>query len=82
MKRQKSGKQRSRQREWLAGRIEHYKPSTIRAEAEQDYRNYKQSGQLRQRSPEVVKKTIKAVMIIVVVALLLAISSIIIAIVG
>ncbi|MFH7316283.1 hypothetical protein ACHWP0_07810 [Weissella cibaria] len=82
MKRQKGVKKPSRQREWVKGRITHYKPSTIRAEAEQDYRNYKQSGQLRQRSPEVVKNTIKAVLIIIVVTLILAISSIIVAIVG
>ncbi|MDH5011789.1 hypothetical protein [Weissella cibaria] len=64
----------------LKRRIDHYKPSTIRAEAEQDYLNYKNHGELRQRSPDVVKKTIRAAVVVVIVTLLLAISSLVVAI--
>lgn len=64
----------------LKRRIDHYKPSTIRAEAEQDYLNYKNHGELRQRSPNVVKKTIRAAVVVVIVTLLLAISSLVVAI--
>lgn len=82
MKRVKKAEKQTPKRDWVKGRIEHYKPSTIRAEAEQDYLNYKKTGQLRQRSPEVIKKTMKAIVIAAIVTLLLAISSIIVAIVG
>jgi hypothetical protein len=59
-------------------RLAYYKPSTIRAEAEQDLQNYKQHGELRHRSQDVVQKTIRAALAIVIVALILAISSLII----
>lgn len=82
MKQQKKEKVHGAKRNWAKGRIEHYKPSTIRSEAEQDYLNYKETGRLRQRSPDVGKKTLKAVVIVAVVTLVLMISSILVEILG
>lgn len=56
-----------------ASRLHRYKPSTIRADAERDYQHYKETGEWPKKDPAVVKRTLRLLLITVVIFLVLGI---------
>jgi|GEM_PF-4408367 len=60
----------------LQQRINHYRPSTIREEAEQHYLTYKEHGYTKQKPKVLLKKTLKAVLLVIILVLMLAILTI------
>ena len=61
------------QKEHNKSRLNRYKPITIRADAQRDYEHYKATGEWSKKDPAVVKRTLRLVLITVVIFLMLAI---------
>ncbi|CAM4284856.1 hypothetical protein [Weissella hellenica] len=61
------------QKEHNKSRLNRYKPSTIRADAQRDYEHYKATSEWPKKDPAVVKRTLRLVLITVVIFLMLAI---------
>lgn len=54
-------------------RMERYKPKNIRSEAENDYQTYKETGEWPQRDPVMVSRTIRLLILVVIIFLILSI---------
>ena len=54
-------------------RLNRYKTSTIRADAQRDYEHYKATGEWPKKDPAVMKRTLRLVLITVMIFLMLAI---------
>lgn len=61
------------QKEHNKSRLNPYKPSTIRADAQRDYEHYKVTGEWSKKDPAVVKRTLRLLLITVVIFLVLGI---------
>lgn len=61
------------QKEHNKSRLNPYKPSTIRADAQRDYEHYKATGEWSKKDPAVVKRTLRLLLITVVIFLELGI---------
>ncbi|MBU7557537.1 hypothetical protein AB5N10_03170 [Weissella paramesenteroides] len=61
------------QKEHNKSRLNPYKPSTIRADAQRDYEHYKATGEWSKKDPVVVKRTLRLLLITVVIFLVLGI---------
>lgn len=61
------------QKEHNKSRLNPYKPSTIRADAQQDYEHYKATGEWSKKDLAVVKRTLRLLLITVVIFLVLGI---------
>ncbi|QEA57861.1 hypothetical protein [Weissella sagaensis] len=61
------------QKEHNKSRLNPYKPSTIRVDAQRDYEHYKATGEWSKKDPAVVKRTLRLLLITVVIFLVLGI---------
>ncbi|WP_431060723.1 hypothetical protein [Weissella paramesenteroides] len=61
------------QKEHNKSRLNPYKPSTIRGDAQRDYEHYKATGEWSKKDPAVVKRTLRLLLITVVIFLVLGI---------
>lgn len=61
------------QKEHNKSRLNPYKPSTIRADAQRDYEHYKATGEWSKKDPAVVKRILRLLLITVVIFLVLGI---------
>ena len=61
------------QQEHNKSRLNTYKTSTIRADARRDYEHYKATGEWSKKDPAVVKRTLRLLLITVVIFLVLGI---------
>ena len=61
------------QKEHNKSRLNPYKPSTIRADAQRDHEHYKATGEWSKKDPAVVKRTLRLLLITVVIVLVLGI---------
>ena len=66
-------KEEEKQSKPIKEKIDRYKPKNIRSEAENDYQTYKETGDWPQRDPVMVSRTIRLLILVVIIFLILGI---------